>query len=214
MACQSPKRSDTLVRHRVPANESLMHFFFVENSVLRSERSEWAAMTMTNRSSNAISGNSILRRPFETKHERLLVSFHELQELFLFSHAQGNLDDEELLLLYKEYSPKNPDFCHENFGRFSLDDVNDAECLAEFRFRKHDLSLLAEVLQIPHSFTCEQRTVSSGMEALCILRIRLSYPCRFSDIIPRFGRPVPVLSMVSNQVLDFIYDTHGHRITQ
>ena len=26
--------------------------------------------------------------------------------------------------------------------------------------------------------------------------------------------PVPVLSMVCNDVLDFIYDTHGHRITQ
>ena len=35
-----------------------------------------------------------------------MVSFHELQELFLFSHPQGILDDEELLLLYEEYSPK------------------------------------------------------------------------------------------------------------
>ena len=136
-----------------------------------------------------------------------MVSFH-------FSHAQGNLDDEELLFLYEEYLPKNPDFCYENFGRFSLDDINDAECLAEFRFRKHDLPLLAEVLQVPDSFTCYQRTVSSGMEALCILLRRLSYPCRFGDIIPRFGLPVPVLSMVSNQVLDYIYDTHGHRITK
>ena len=143
-----------------------------------------------------------------------MVSFHELQELFLLSHAQGILDDEELLLLYEEYSPKNPDFSYENFGRFSLDDINDAECLAEFRFRKHDLPRLAEVLQIPDSFMCYQRTVSSGMEGLCILLRRLSYPCRFSDIIPRFGRPVPVLSMVSNQVLDLIYDIHGHRITQ
>ena len=32
-----------------------------------------------------------------------MVSFHELQELFLFSHAQGYLDEEELLLLYEEY---------------------------------------------------------------------------------------------------------------
>ena len=47
---------------------------------------------------------------------------------------------------------------------------------------------------------------------LCILR-RLYYPCRFSDIIPRFGQLVPVLSMVSNQLLDYIYNTHGHRIT-
>ena len=97
---------------------------------------------------------------------------------------------------------------------FLWDDINDAECLAEFRFRKHDLPLLAEVLRILDSFTCYQRTESSGMKVLCIILRRLSYPCRFSDIIPLFRRSVPVLSMVSNRVLDFIYDTHGHRITQ
>ena len=47
------------------------------------------------------------------------------------------------------------------------------------------------------------------MEALCIVLRILSYSCRFSDIIPRFGRPVPVLSIVNNQVLDYIYDTQG-----
>ena len=75
-----------------------------------------------------------------------MVNFHELQELFLLSHAPSILDDEELLILYKVYLPKNPDFCYENYERFSLDHINDAECLAEFRFRKHDLPLLAEVL--------------------------------------------------------------------
>ena len=33
-------------------------------------------------------------------------------------------------------------------------------------------------------------------------------------MLSRFGLPVPVLSMVSNDVLDFIYNTHRHRITQ
>ena len=33
-------------------------------------------------------------------------------------------------------------------------------------------------------------------------------------MISQFGLPVPVLSMVSNDVLDFIYNTHRHRITQ
>ena len=33
-------------------------------------------------------------------------------------------------------------------------------------------------------------------------------------MIARFGMPVPVLSMVSNEVLDFIYNNHSHRITQ
>ena len=31
-------------------------------------------------------------------------------------------------------------------------------------------------------------------------------------MIARFGRPVPVLSMVSNQVLDYVYDLHSHRV--
>ena len=33
-------------------------------------------------------------------------------------------------------------------------------------------------------------------------------------MIPRFGRPAPMLSMVTNKVIDFVYDTHGWRIKQ
>ena len=69
--------------------------------------------------------------------------------------------------------PKNPNFSHEEYDRFSLDEMNDAECLAEFRFRKHDLQILSEVLKIPDSFRCYQRSVVDGMEGLCILLRRL-----------------------------------------
>ena len=124
------------------------------------------------------------------------------------------LDEDEFSLLHEQFMPKNPNFSYEEYDRFSLYEMNDAECLAEFRFRKHDLQILSEVLQIPDSFRCYQRNVVDGMEGLCILLRRLSYPCRYSDMISRFGLPVPVLSMVSNDVLDFIYNTHRHRITQ
>ena len=43
---------------------------------------------------------------------------------------------------------------------------------------------------------------------------RLSYPCRYADMVPRFGRPILVLSMVTNQVLDFIFVTRGRQILQ
>ena len=43
---------------------------------------------------------------------------------------------------------------------------------------------------------------------------RLAYPCRFSDMMSRFVGPVPELCMITNRVMDFIYDIHGHRITQ
>ena len=40
---------------------------------------------------------------------------------------------------------------------------------------------------------------------------RTSYPCRFSDMIPRFPRPVSVLSLITNGVMDFIYDNEMDR---
>ena len=41
---------------------------------------------------------------------------------------------------------------------------------------------------------------------------RLAYPCRLSDLVSRSGRPVPELSMISNEVISFIYERHNHRI--
>ena len=42
---------------------------------------------------------------------------------------------------------------------------------------------------------------------------RFADPCHYSDMVPRFGRPVPILSIATNKVLDHIYDTHGHLLT-
>ena len=92
--------------------------------------------------------------------------------------------------------------------------MSEAECKTELRFAKKDLPALAEALQIPPSFKLSQGSIESGMESLCILLRRLAYPCRFGDMIPLFGKPVPVLSMVTNTVIDYIYTIHGHRITR
>ena len=105
-------------------------------------------------------------------------------------------------------------FCDKYGAQFELDDMEDSECEAEFRVKKRDILALADVLQIPDAFKCYQGSVCEGIEGLCILLRRLSYPCRYSDLIPRFCRPVPVLSMISNKVLDFIYEIHSHRILQ
>ena len=47
----------------------------------------------------------------------------------------------------------------------------------------------------------------------CILLGRLAYPCRFSDLLQRFGRPVPELSLISNTVMNYIYENHQQRLT-
>ena len=108
----------------------------------------------------------------------------------------------------------NPKFSYKDYANFDLDCIAEAECKAKFRVEKNDLEDLAEVLQIPETFVCSQRSVCSGIEGLCMAFKRLAYPCRYSDMIYCFVKPVPVLSMITNPVIDYIYDTHGQRITE
>ena len=74
------------------------------------------------------------------------------------------LPDEEFLVLWENYQSKNLDFSWDNYSRFTLEDMDEAECKAEFRVEKQDLPMLAEALGIPANFKCHQRTVCDCME--------------------------------------------------
>ena len=95
---------------------------------------------------------------------------------------------------------------------FSVDEWSDVECKTELRFAKKHLPELCECLGIPEKITCVQRTVCGGMEGLCILLKRLAYPCRYTDMVPRFGRNPTELCLIFNTMIDFIYDNHNHRL--
>ena len=47
-------------------------------------------------------------------------------------------------------------------------------------------------------------TTFDAVEGLCTLLKRFSYPCRYTDTIRIFGRPVPQLSILTNT--DYLYD--------
>ncbi|KAK3754304.1 hypothetical protein QZH41_006637 [Actinostola sp. cb2023] len=146
-----------------------------------------------------------------------MSSLKEVRNQLLISHDEGVISDEELLLLYDVNKSNNLDVpydCYRGFDFDDLDDLEDDECLSEFRFYKHDLPRLAEVLEIPEVVECYQRSICSGLEALCIFLKRHSYPCRYSDMVPRFGKSVPVLCMINNYMIDYIYQSHSHRILQ
>lgn len=143
-----------------------------------------------------------------------MTSFTEARDFTVLSYEQGLISDEEFLVLYDSYKPKNLDLPYNMYESFDLDEMEDDECVAEFRVRKRDIPLLGEVLQIPEVVICNQRSIADGTEALCMLLKRLAYPIRYSDMVPRFARPVPVLSMITNEVLDHVYRTHQHRICQ
>ena len=91
--------------------------------------------------------------------------------------------------------------------------MNDNECKAEFRFLRVDIYTLNDIMNIPEIFTCYNDVKVTGTEALCILLKRYSYPNRYFDLIPTFGRPVPKLCLIANHVMTFIYERWHHLLT-
>ena len=150
----------------------------------------------------------------QKKQKKHKSSFRETRELLVESYLDGDIDEDEFVLLYDGNTCKNPVFPYENYDRFDFDEIDPAEGKAEFPFEKRDLLQLIEALGIPEVFVCDQRSVCDGLEGLCIALRRFAYPCWYSDLIPRFSRPVPEISMISTKVVDFIYDEHHHHLTQ
>ena len=126
-------------------------------------------------------------------------------------HDAGVLDDEELLIFDNANRRNNLHgmLPYRKYDRFVLEDMDESQCLVEFRFKKGDIYNRAHSLRLPEVFRCGNGLVVDSVEALCICMKRLAYPCRYADLIPRFGRPVPHICMIHNKVIDFIVDTHG-----
>lgn len=133
-----------------------------------------------------------------------VMAFKNVRNLLLINH-EGFIDDDEFVVLYDLCASKILDFPYDSYAPFDLEELDESESFAEFRFGKRDIRVLKDVLLIPGTITCSQRSVCNGIEDLCMLPKRLSCPCRYGDMIHRFAKPVPVLSMITNQMLDYVY---------
>ena len=139
-----------------------------------------------------------------------MATFREAREALLFAYQDGSIDDTEFALLYDLNSSENLEFPYWKYGRFDLDSMTDDECKAEFRFFKNDIYVLGEVLDIPDIMKCPNGVLVDGTEALSVLLKRFAYPCRFADMVARFGRPVPQLCMITNRMMDYLFDEYSH----
>ncbi|XP_068737629.1 trichohyalin-like [Montipora capricornis] len=196
--------SDALGRSKLGSGaQSNLNIVGTTSSEFR--RSGGTASGPLNQISVNASGNGIVSRDGYS-------AFKDLRNSLIIRYDDGFIDDEDFILLYDLYSSKDLDFPYDVYAPFDLDELDEAECVAEFRFRKRDVRALAEVLRVPDTITCEQGSVCAGIEGLCMLLRRMAYPCRYGDMIPRYAKPVPVLSMITNQMLDFIYNVHGYKV--
>ena len=57
---------------------------------------------------------------------------------------------------------------------------------------------------------CPNGVLVDGTEALSVLLKRFAYPCGFANMIARFGRPVPQLCMITNRMMDYLFDEYSH----
>ena len=138
-----------------------------------------------------------------------MASLREVRDALLLSHDSGVVDDEEFLFLYDINQSKN-DYCYWAYDKFDLETMNDAETWSEFRFLKNNLFRLKDALKLPNYFKTYNRLKVSGIEGLCIMLRRLAYPCRYSEFIPRFGRPVPDYCIIFYDIMNQVYDRFNY----
>ncbi len=100
-------------------------------------------------------------------------------------------------------SKQEPD--HKKYKHFELQNFGAEEFRQFFRFTKGDVQLLCDKLAIPPIMESVTRHKWSGLERLCLVLRHLAYPNRLCDLIPLFGRSLTDLSIVFNEMLQFIH---------
>ena len=108
-------------------------------------------------------------------------SFKDLQELLVLLYIRYVVFGEGFGLLRPFFKFKK--FAWQHCPPLDLDYIDEAGCKAEFRVKKQHLPCLVEVLQLPSTFTCRQRSVYEGVEGFRMLLRRACFPCWYSDMI-------------------------------
>ena len=99
----------------------------------------------------------------------------------LLSYVENIIDEDEFVLLY-EFNNSKEIYPFWKYDKFDLENMDEAQCKREFRFLRSRIYDLKHVLNIPEKIVTCQRTVISGVDALCILLKRLACPYRYTDM--------------------------------
>ena len=105
--------------------------------------------------------------------------------MLLISFEEGDLDEEELLLLYLAAKDDVMNSLLPPLRlvgrRLCIKELDQERCLRRFRLRKEEVYDLREALEMPEKFTSPCRVRWSSMDDLQVLLRRLTYPARLGD---------------------------------
>lgn len=126
--------------------------------------------------------------------------------LALFSSGVFNIDEVGVIALLSsvERPMRIP---------FSLNEIEESDVISYFRFNREDIPRLSSAFRLPEVIILENRSRFEGIEALCILLRRLSYPNRYVDLKQMFRREVPELSMICTWMIEYLNRNFGHLLT-
>ena len=62
------------------------------------------------------------------------MAVKHVRNLLLINHNDGFIDDHEFVVLYDLFASKNLDFPYDSYAQFDLEELDESESFAEFRF--------------------------------------------------------------------------------
>ena len=121
-----------------------------------------------------------------------MPTFRKTREVLLHAISENMVSDEEFALLYDINTWNNRNFEYRIYNALNLHEISNDKLVAEFRFQNNDIPRFVTALQLPDEIQCgmyNDLRVSS-VEFFCVIFKRIAFPCRYSDMVPRFARPV------------------------
>ncbi len=81
--------------------------------------------------------------------------------------------------------PRNLDY---RAYAFNFNAIAEADCIQRFRFKRVELLVLMEHMDLNETFRTRERTKFTGIEGLCLLCERLAFPVRLYTLESKYGR--------------------------
>ncbi len=85
-------------------------------------------------------------------------------------------------------------------------------CLDKLRMLSGDVIILCQVLGIPQEFRTRNRDNASGVDALCMLLYRLSWPRKYSDLRETFGGSAHRIARISNAMAVYLCNKYKNKL--
>ena len=131
--------------------------------------------------------------------------FESLSSVLVIAHDEGDIDDQELLVLLLVLEKDKLQSSHVRPPRLCLRSLDNHTCKLRFRFSSAEIVELCHALRIPEKMVGPSRVSWAGLEGRLVVLRRISYPCRLRELSDECGRSLPDPSRIFNSTLMWIW---------